>query len=59
MKQVVYDQNGDRYDLSTPNVVLVLGGRPWNHTVFPVGPDTFEQLRKENPDVEFVERPSK
>ena len=24
MKQVVYDQNGDRYNLSTPNVVLVV-----------------------------------
>ncbi len=59
MKQVTYERNGDRYNLSTANVVLIFDGKPWDHTGWSVDPVTFERLRIENPDVDFVERTSR
>ena len=56
MKQVYYRLNGDFFSLSTFDFTLRVSGKPWVLHGNP-GAGTLamlEQLRRENPDVEFI-----
>jgi hypothetical protein len=54
MKRVTYVQKGDVFRINAFGVNLVLDGKTWVDLGWTTTAEMLRQLRKENPNVEFV-----
>jgi hypothetical protein len=57
MTRVTYVRTGDTVSVNSWDIVLVYDGKPWPLALGWAGTlEGLEQLRRENPDIEFVHK---